>query len=210
MTNVLILGANGRIATLVRQRLLQETDAHLTLYLRQAKRLGQIDPTRETVVEADVNDYQALYQAMSSQDIVYANLGGEFEPMAKNIVKAMTTAGVDRLIYVTGLGLYHEVPGEFGRWVEEDVGTAVMDDTRRAAQLIEASSLDYTLIRAAYLTDDNKIDYELTAKGSPFKGTLVSRKSVADLIVNTIVNPRLHRYSSLGIDKPGTDSDRPY
>ncbi|KRN18672.1 hypothetical protein FC75_GL000439 [Lacticaseibacillus camelliae DSM 22697 = JCM 13995] len=207
---MLILGANGRIARLVRQRLLQETDAHLTLYLRRAKRLGQINPTRETVVEADVNDYQALYQAMVSQDIVYSNLGGEFEPMAENIVKAMTSASVDRLIYVTGLGLYHEVPGEFGRWVEEDVGSDVMDDTRRAAQLIETSNLDYTLIRAAYLTDDDEVDYELTAKGTPFKGTIVSRKSVADLIVNTIVNPRLHRYSSLGIDKPGTVGDRPY
>lgn len=85
-----------------------------------------------------------------------------------------------------------------------------MDDTRRAAQLIETSNLDYTLIRAAYLTDDDEVDYELTAKGTPFKGTIVSRKSVADLIVNTIVNPRLHRYSSLGIDKPGTVGDRPY
>lgn len=62
--------------------------------------------------------------------------------------------------------------------------------------------MDYTLIYAAYLTDDDEIDYELTAKGTPFKGTIVSRKSVADLIANAIVNPRLHRYSSLEIDKP--------
>lgn len=210
MTNVLILGANGRIARIVRTRLLQETDARLTLYLRRAKRIGQIDPKRETVVEADVNDYQALYQAMANQDIVYANLGGKFEPMARNIVRAMTNAEVKRLIYVTGLGLYHEVPGEFGRWVEDSVGKAVMDDTRRAAALIEASTLDYTLIRAAYMTDADEIDYELTAKGTPFRGTTVSRKSIADLIVKMIVNPSLHRYSSLGIDKPGTDGDRPY
>ncbi len=75
MTNVLILGANGRIARLVRQRLLTETNTQLTLYLRHAKRLGSIDPTREDVIEADVNDYQALVQAMANQDIVYANLG---------------------------------------------------------------------------------------------------------------------------------------
>ncbi|HBF76173.1 MAG TPA: short-chain dehydrogenase, partial [Lactobacillus sp.] len=54
MTNVLILGANGRIARLVRQRLLTETNTQLTLYLRHAKRLGSIDPTREDVIEADV------------------------------------------------------------------------------------------------------------------------------------------------------------
>lgn len=209
MTNVLILGANGRIARLVRQRLLQETDAHLTLYLRRAKRLGQVAPTRETVVEADVTDYQALYQAMAGQDIVYANLGGQLEPLARSIVKAMTAAGVARLIDVTGLGLDHKVPGAFGRWVEADVGPAVMADTRRAAQLIEASGLNFTLIRAAYLTDKAEIDYELTAKGTPFKGTSVSRASVADLIVKLIENPALHSYSSLGIDKPGSAGDRP-
>lgn len=210
MTNVLILGANGRIARLVRQRLLTETNTQLTLYLRHAKRLGSIDPTREDVIEADVNDYQALVQAMANQDIVYANLGGQFEPLANNIVKAMTAVSVKRLIYVTGLGLYHEVPGEFGQWVETSIGSAVMNDTRRAAKIIENSSLNYTIIRAAYMTDTDTINYELTDKGTPFKGTIISRKSVADLIMKIIVNPEQHSYSSLGIDQPGTDGDRPY
>ena len=31
--------------------------------------------------------------------------------MVANIVKAMEENQVSRLIYVTGLGLYHEVPG---------------------------------------------------------------------------------------------------
>ena len=209
MTNVLILGANGQIARLVRQRLLTETNTQLTLYLRHAKRLGSIDPTREDVIEADVNDYQALVQAMANQDIIYANLGGQFEPLANNIVKAMTAVSVKRLIYVTGLGLYHEVPGEFGRWVETSIGSAVMNDTRRAAKIIENSSLNYTIIRAAYMTDTDTIDYELTDKGTPFKGTIISRKSVADLIIKIIVNPEQHSYSSLGINQPGTDGDRP-
>lgn len=207
---ILILGANGQIARIVRQRLLKETDAQLTLYLRQPKRLGQTDSSRETVINGDVNDYPTLAQAMAGQDLVYANLGGEFEPMAKNIVQAMTAAHVNRLIYVTGLGLYHEVPGEFGRWVEESIGTPVMDDTRRAAKIIEDSSINYTIIRAAYMTNDDEIDYELTEKGTPFKGTTISRQSIADLIVKTIEDPTLHQYSSLGIDKPGTDGDRPY
>lgn len=210
MTHVLILGANGQVAQLVRRRLLAVTDTHLTLYLRRAKRLGQIDPHRESVVEADVSDYQALFQAMAGQDMVYANLGGPFEPLAANIVKAMQQAGVARLIYLTGLGLYYEVPGEFGRWLEASIGPAVMDDTRRAAKLIEASPLNYTIIRAAYMTNADRIDYELTAKGTPFKGTIVSRASIADFIVKTIVKPERHRYSSLGIDQPGTDGDRPY
>lgn len=42
MTKIIILGAHGQIAQLVRQRLLKETDAQLTLYLRHAQRLGRL------------------------------------------------------------------------------------------------------------------------------------------------------------------------
>ncbi|KRN28849.1 hypothetical protein IV38_GL001056 [Lactobacillus selangorensis] len=209
MKKVIILGANGQIARLVRQDLLKKTDDHLTLYLRRAERLGKIDPAREEVVEGDVNDLDLLTEAIRGQEIVYANLGGQFEPLAKNIVTAMDTAQVKRLIYVTGLGLYHEVPGEFGRWVEESIGSDIMDDTRRAARIIEDSDIDYTIIRAAYMDNDPKIDYELTEKGEPFKGTIVSRQSIADLIEKTIADPQLHQKSSLGIDQPGTDGPRP-
>ena len=58
--------------------------------------------------------------------------------------------------------------------------------------------------------DEDEVDYELTRKGEPFKGTVVSRKSVADLIVKVILSPDLHVGANLGINKPNTDSDKPY
>ncbi|MBA1433843.1 NAD(P)H-binding protein [Bombilactobacillus bombi] len=207
--NILILGAYGQIAQLVRQRLLAETNAHLTLYLRNAHRLSVTDVHRETVIEGDVRDYEILESAIAKQDLVYANLGGVFEPLAVNIVKAMTAQNVQRLIYVTGLGLYHEVPGKFGEWLERSVGHEVMEDTRRAAKIIEESTLNYTIIRAAYMNNNPKIDYELTTKSEPFKGTIVSRASIADLIVKICQNPQQYEYSSLGIDQPGTNGDTP-
>ncbi|WP_395320302.1 SDR family oxidoreductase [Fructilactobacillus frigidiflavus] len=209
MKNVLILGAHGQIAQLVRNRLLAETDVHLTLYLRNAKRINDLNQARETLIDGDVNDEKQLSAAMKNQDIVYANLGGEFEPMVKKIVKTMDENDVKRLIYVTGLGLYHEVPEPFGTWLEESVGHRVMEDTRRAAKLIETSDLDYTIIRAAYMDNNDEIDYELTEKGTPFKGTIISRKSIADLIVKIIKDPKLYQDSSLGIAKPGTDGPQP-
>ncbi|BDR56855.1 short-chain dehydrogenase [Xylocopilactobacillus apis] len=171
--------------------------------------MGQVDAKRETVIEGDVNDYHKLVESMKGQDLVYANLGGTFEPMAANIVKAMNETGVKRLIYVTGLGLYHEVPGKFGDWLESSIGHETMEDTRRAAKIIEDSTINYTIIRAAYMNNDPKIDYELTEKGEPFKGTIVSRASIADLIVKVCKDPDLHSNSSLGIDQPGTDGDVP-
>jgi uncharacterized protein YbjT (DUF2867 family) len=80
---------------------------------------------------------------------------------------------------------------------------------RRAADAIEASGLDYTILRPAWLTDEDEVDYETTSKGETFKGTEVSRRSVADLIATTILNPTLHTHANLGVNKPDTDGDKP-
>lgn len=209
MSNILILGANGQIARLVTELLLKESSHQLTLYLRNPQRLSVIDPIRERIVDGDVNETNKLAQPMAGKDIVYANLGGVFEPQAASIVQSMKQTGVKRLIYVTGLGLYHEVPGEFDEWNKRTIGSEVMDDTRRAAKIIENSEVNYTIIRAAYMTNDNVIKYELTQKGKPFKGTIISRKSIADYILQLIADKDLDNYASVGIDQPGTEGDRP-
>lgn len=47
------------------------------------------------------------------------------------------------------------------------------------------------------------------AKGETVNGTDVSRCRVADLITKIIARPSLHLHGNLGIDKPGTDGDKP-
>ncbi len=203
MTNVLIIGANGRIARLVRHGLLAKTnEVHVTAYLRHASRITDSDV--ETVIEGDVFDQESLHNAMAGQDIVYANLSGRMADMATLIINEMVSNHVKRLIWVTGSGLYHEAPNPFGAWVERVVGHQSKEDTRAAARQIEASKLNATIIRAAVLTDTDEVDYELTEKGEVFKGTLISRKSIADLITRIILTPQLYSNSSLGIDKPSS------
>ncbi|MFD1417981.1 NAD(P)H-binding protein [Companilactobacillus keshanensis] len=209
MKNILILGANGRVAKIVEQRLLDESDAQLTLVLRKSNRLKIINNDREKVVEGDVTDSKLLTSVMAKQDVVYANLAGDMKLLAEVIVKSMDTNQLKQLIWITGSGLYHETPDPFGSWVENTVGHAAKEDTRKAAKIIEESDLQYTIIRAAVMIDDNDIDYELTQKGELFKGTLVSRSSIADLILNIIDKPSLYIRKSLGISKPGTDGDLP-
>lgn len=209
MKRVLILGANGRIAKIVERRLLAETNCDLTLVLRNADRLTLLQPTREKVVEGDVNNLALLERVMADQDVVYANLAGHMESLAQTITTAMQAKSIKPLIWITGSGLYHETPGPFGEWVEKVVGHESKEDTRRAAKIIEASPLQYTIIRAAYMTDDPQVNYELTQKGELFKGTLVSRASIADLILKVIADPTQYKRTSLGISQPGTDDMLP-
>lgn len=113
-----------------------------------------------------------------------------------------------RLIFVTSLGIYDELPDKFQRWNKATIGEE-LEPFRRAADAIETSGLDYTILRLAWLTDENSIDYEITQKDEIFKGTEVSRRSVADLIVRIIATPSLHVGGNLGINQPGTDGDKP-
>ncbi|MFL5357865.1 SDR family oxidoreductase [Archangium sp.] len=194
MSNVLILGASGGIARIATDLFLKETDARLTLYLRNPRRLKNVDSIRVRVVEGDVLDFETLKKSMTGQDVVYANLAGELERMAQNIVKAMDATGVKRLIFISSMGIYDEVPGQ--RY------SSILDPYRKSAEVIEASDLDYTILRPGWFTHGDEIDYELTQKGQPFKGGQVSRKSVAALVVKLAQSPELEVRRSLGVSKP--------
>lgn len=208
MTRVLILGAGGQIARWVIAGLAGDPAVAMTLFLRHPRRLAE-KPTNAQAVQGDVLDRLTLDKAMAGQHLVYANLtGDDIDTQAHAVIAAMQAAGVKRLVFVNALGIYDEVPGKFGRWNKQMIGEA-LKPFRRAADAIEASGLDYTILRPAWLQDEDEIDYETTAKGKPFKGTEVSRRSVADLILSIVRSPKRHSRANLGVDKPGTDGDKP-
>jgi len=194
MRNVLILGANGSIAREATRLFLDETDAQLTLFLRDPSRLGHTDPDRARVVQGDVLDAAALSEAMAGQDAVYAGLAGDLERMARAIVQAMDDTGLRRLVFISSMGIYDEVPGQHY--------SSVLDPYRNAAEVIEASDLDYTILRPGWFTGADEVDYETTQKGELFKGGVVSRRSVAALVVKLAMSPDLEARSSLGVSKP--------
>ncbi|WP_406624491.1 SDR family oxidoreductase [Acidovorax sp. SDU_ACID1] len=210
MRNVLILGASGQIAQWVVKALADAPDVRQTLLLRDPKKLTGHEPANAQVVIGNVLDKKLLKAAVTGQDIVYANLIGEdLDKQAQAVIAAMQAAGVKRLVFVLSLGIYDEIPGKFGEWNQAIIGED-LKPYRRAADAVEASGLDYTIVRPAWLMDEDEVDYETTAKGEPFKGTVVSRKSVGDLIAKVIANPALHVGANLGVNKPHTDGDKPY
>ncbi|WP_283678497.1 SDR family oxidoreductase [Lentilactobacillus sp. Marseille-Q4993] len=210
MTTVLILGANGKIARLAEDQLLKQTDVNMKLFLRKASRMQTSDSSRQTVVEGDATVKSDLVDALAGVDVVYANLAGSnIEQQAKAVVQAMDEAGVKRLIWISTLGIYDEVPGKYGEWNHQMLDGGYLETYSAAAKVIESSDLDYTIIRPAWLSNNDIISYETTRKGEPFKGTEVSRKSIADIVVKHIVDPSQDVHESLGVNQPGTDGDKP-
>jgi uncharacterized protein YbjT (DUF2867 family) len=208
MKKVLVLGAGGQIAKHAIDILGDNDDFRLTLYLRKPNKLTKLGASPAWIIKGDVLDNYKLKEAIAGQDIVYANLDGKLDKQADAIVKAMTKTGVKRLIFITAVGIYDEVPGKFGEWNKKMLGQYLVT-YRKAADIIEATDLDYTILRPAWLTDTDEIDYEITQKDEPFKGTEVSRKSVAALVVKLIKKPALEKRKSLGVNKPNTNGDKP-
>lgn len=208
MKKVLILGANGQIATWVVKMLAERKDVEQTLFVRDPSKLSFTLPVNSQLIVGDVLDPNGLYEAIKGHDIVYANLAGDLGEQAKNIVSAMNKADVKRLVFVNSLGIYQEIPGKFGEWNENEIGK-YLGPYRAAADTIEASTLDYTILRAAWLTNHDEVDFEVTQRNEAFKGTIVSRKSVAALITDIIDAPETWSRANLGVNKPNTDGDAP-
>lgn len=83
---VLILGAGGQIARVATDLFLKNTNASLTLYLRNAGRLKISGyENRVQMVEGDVLDQKKLDSAVSGQNVVYANLSGAMEQQARTL-----------------------------------------------------------------------------------------------------------------------------
>lgn len=209
MTNVLILGGNGAIARLVTANLTANADNHVTLYLRNADRVSDLVNAQVTAVTGDVLDESALTTAMANQDIVFVSMGATSTvKLTETVIAAMQAAGVARVISVNDLGIYDEVPGKFGEWNKQMIGKGAQVGKASDDALV-ASNLDYTTLRLAWLNNRDNTDYELTQKGDPFKGTSVSRKSVAAVVTKIIADPTFASRASIGIDQPGTDGDTP-
>jgi len=190
MKNVIILGASGNIATHVIKLLLDSDKLNLTLFLRKKSRLQIKDASQCCIIEGDVLNYEQLKAAIVGQDIVYANLSGELEAMSKNIVKAMYETEVKKLIFISSISIY-DVPLR-----------SVLIPYRRAADVIEVSGLEYTNLRPTWFTNTDEVDYEITRKGEPEKGLVISQKSLAKFITKIIETPEKYRRENLGINKP--------
>ena len=188
MKKVLVIGASGSLATVVVDALSMQGDVQLTLFARSKSRLANTEKTK--VIQGDAMNYGDIKNAIAGQDIVYINLAGDLEPMAKNIVKAMKETGVKRIIAISSIGIY-KTPLK-----------SVLIPYRKLADVVESSGLEYTILRPDWFTNVNEVDYALTHKGEPEAGTAISRKSIASFIASLVENPDSQKNENLGISKP--------
>ena len=210
MKKVLILGANGQIAKIVEKRVLNEqSDVQLTLFLRNSQRLNDLATNpRVTLVDGDILDFDAVKRAMAGQDIVYIAMVDHTanNRITNNVIETAKNQGVNRIIESSLLGLYNEVPGEYGRWNYQMVKSG-LPAAIHADELLAQSGIAYTTLRFPWLNDRDEIKYQLTHRNEPYVGVSGSRQSMADVIVKIIADPTFLANDSVGIADAATQGE---
>lgn len=103
----------------------------------------------------------------------------------------MHAAGLKRLVFISSMGIYGEVPGERYR--------SVLDPYRNSAALIEQSDLDYTILRPGWFTHAPEGPYRTTQKGQPFEGHEIALDSLSALVAKIVITPNLYVRNSIGV-----------
>lgn len=210
MKNLVIFAANGQIAQIVIQRILTEeayTGWNLTLALRLSNRLSNLtENPRIKLVEADLTNLSGVENAVAGQDLAFVAVVDHSNSniITKNIIAAMQKEGVSRVIFTNILGIYDEVPGEFGRWNKAQVAPGLAG-AQNSDKLLAESGLTYTTLRLPWLNNRDEVKYSVTHKNEAYIGVSGSRQSVADLVLQIIANPELGKNDSLGLADPDTD-----
>ncbi|MDV7718922.1 NAD(P)H-binding protein [Pediococcus ethanolidurans] len=212
---LLIMAANGQIAKIVEKRILNETafkNVELTLFLRKSSRLSDLaDNSRVKIIEGSLDDKNDVNDAVAGQDVVFVAVVDHTSNnvWTKNVIEAMKANNVTRVIFTNILGIYDEVPGEFGRWNRQSVMSG-LQAAINSDKLLADSGLDYTTLRLPWLNDRNEVKYVVTHKSEPYNGVSGSRQSIADVVLKIVADPKFGSKDSLEIADPATQgSDRP-
>lgn len=205
-TRLLIIGANGGTGRqLVTQAL--ERGHVVTAFVRNPSKLPIKHPHLQ-VIQGDVLDYSAVEAAVRGQDAVLSALGHKrfFYPTrilsegTRNILRAMETHKVPRLVCETSLGLGNSV-GRLGIFYTFFIIPVILPfyfwDKTRQEQLVEASKVEWVIVRPGMLTNGRRRNaYRHGLKvGSFIRTVRIARADVADFMLNQITENRYLRAS---------------
>ncbi|MGM0387557.1 MAG: NAD(P)H-binding protein [Natrinema limicola] len=153
---VLVTGATGFVGRRLVAALLAETTHDVTVLVRDAASYDP--PAGVTVVEGDVLEPGSFEAALADTDVAYylihaMGASGDFAERdrraARSFERAASEAGIERVIYLSGLGN------------EGDTLSSHLASRREVETLLRAGSADVTVLRAAIIIGDGSASFRL-------------------------------------------------
>jgi putative NADH-flavin reductase len=164
---------------------------------------------RLRILKGDILDSDAVAAAMAGQDAVCCTIGvrtpweqpAVFSEGTRNLLQAMKQTGVRRLLCVTGIGAGNS-KGHGGflydRIFYPLLLKGVYADKDRQESLIEASDVDWTIVRPGFLTNGPLTgNYRMLTDMTGITAGRISRADVAHFILKELESNRHLRQTPL-------------
>ena len=197
-----VVGATGRTGTaLVNQALAR---GHMvTALVRSPERLTAKDPNL-TVLKGSVLDEAQLLDGMRNHEAVIATLGPR-EPFKRGsllrdstlaITKAMDRSGLKRLLVLSAAALFPGLPNRVVRFILRNT----MSDSLAMERIVQASGLNWTIVRPPRLTNGTSLTYQSREDAAPAGAFSMSRSAVAAFMLDALEQKRhFQKIVGLGI-----------
>ena len=196
MKKVFILGATSPTGKVLLTHLQSSKNFDITCYVRSPEKLSSFKNLK--LIKGDITDQPSLSKAMKGMDIIITLLSGDtVKIQAENVIKSMKDNNIKRIIWMTGMGIHHEVPGPIKELLDKLVES--QPNYVAAADLVMNSGLEYTLLRGAHLTDGNNKKYFTQKEGEPLRCNTCDRVAIAEFIGEIIDNFELYKNVSIGL-----------
>lgn len=197
MKKVVIFGAAGYTGKYITRKMLKAEDVELSVFVRNPEKFGDMDMTGVNIIKGDALNADDVRKAMDRQDIMLCSLDGDVLTMAENIVSALDETDVRRIVWITGMGIHHEITG--ARGIMLNMYAKQRPEYIEAADVIAASSAVTTLLRCPGIHDGDNEHYELTPEGVQPAHRDVDRAAIAQCMADIVKDETLCANESLGI-----------
>jgi putative NADH-flavin reductase len=200
---IVVFGASGGTGIQVVEQALA-AGHEVTAFVRTLAKITIQHPNL-TLFQGDVMDTAAVDKAISGQDAVISALGpsrpplpGMMECAAKNILEAMLSAGIKRLIWTSGAGVRdpQDQPKFMDRLMKRLLtlmAGEVLRDSTAGVDLIRSSELDWTIVRFPRLVDGpSRGEYRVGYLGKD-SGIQLGRADAADFLVKELLEGKYIR-----------------
>lgn len=197
MKKVVIFGVAGHTGKYITEKMKSEPEIELSVFVRNPAKFGEMDLNGVNVIKGDALNAEDVKKAMEGQDVILCSLEGDVLKMAQNIVSALKETSVKRIIWITGMGIHHEIKGMRG--VMLNMLAKQRPDYIKAADTIAASEAVTTLLRCPGIMDGDNTKYFLTEEGEQPAHKNIERAGIAQCMFDMIQDETLGVNESLGI-----------
>ena len=197
MKKVVIFGAAGHTGKYLTRKMRSVADIELSVFVRDPQKFKGMDLSGVNIIQGDALKPDDVKRAMEGQDVLLCSLEGDVLTMAKNITAALAETSVKRIIWITGMGIHHEIRGLHG--IMLDQLAKKRPEYITAADTIADSSAVTTLLRCPGIRDGEGETYRLTREGEKPTCWTVDRAAIAQCMADMIADETLGANESLGI-----------